>query len=274
MWNSNLTKIAAITALSFSINLTTIPAANAAYWAPHIGVDYKYWNVRAANRATAIGNYDYQPLFPKISSSGNFYIGSRVNGYFGFDVGYEQSKTKEGSVIFDGNQAFFGDVENAGDSSKVDLRLKAWHLDLNFYRELWHRIDFYVMGGLATMKPDTKILYTQAGNLLELNQSTRSKWLARVGFGLQYNPVPCIGIKGLVMFDQTSRLNYLGTDEDGNPFDIKPYKNSTSLHLGAVYSLKLPWRGKYRHEDYYDGFRKHKSDRSYRSEQGRGAQYS
>jgi opacity protein-like surface antigen len=217
-------------------------ASQAAYWSPHIGVDYKYWGATPRADSSASGVRDFPRLFPKINHAGNIYVGTRVNGNFGFDIGYEQSEEAGRSVTFDGQLAIFGDPETVGDSANVKTNLKAGHLDALLYWEVYKDFELTFMLGLAYLKPDAEILYYSNTSPLFSLDKVKSQWVGRFGFGAQYNPIPCIGLRALVHFDGTQRIEYIGNDEDGAPYDIKPYKSATSFYVGAVYSFSRPRR--------------------------------
>jgi len=210
------------------------------YWSPHIGVDWKYWGAKPKNNQAEY----FKETWPDISNALSFYVGSRVNGFFGFDLGYEQSTTKEERHIFDGTQTFLtSNLVPMDDASHTEVRLKAWYAHFNFYWEMARNLELIGMVGLSTQKPDTHIFYTTAaGAATEISQSTKSKAAARLGIGMQYNPWWFLGLKAMVMFDQMSRLNYEGQNINQNFFSIKPYKNATSFHLGFVFSYSPPRR--------------------------------
>lgn len=234
--------------MSFKYTLSLVPflfplATQAAIWSPHIGADYKYWGVKPAIEESLF--VDYEKYFPKITNTLNFYAGTRINGYFGVDFGFEQSIRKDKTRVFDDeDRLFVGSDENAGDSSFVDVRLKAWHMDLNFYWEVYRRFELIFMMGAAYMENQTHIFFTQDGTQYELTRNPKadSKWLGRFGFGAQYNFTPCFGVKGMVSFDPTRRINYLGFDPDEIPFDIHPYGQAVSFLAGVVYSFSNPRR--------------------------------
>ena len=227
-----------IRTLFFILVFAPLPL-QAFYWSPHIGIDWKYWGAEPKNKQWEY----YKDTWPDISNALSFYAGSRVNGFFGFDLGYEQSTTKEKPHLFDGTQTFLTSIPApAGDSSKVEVRLKAWYANFNFYWEMVRNLELIGMVGLSNLKPDTHIFYVNAGQATEISQKTPSKASARLGLGMQYNPWWFLGLKAMVVFDQISRLNYEGHDVNNNFFSIKPYKNATSFHLGFVFSYSPPRR--------------------------------
>lgn len=222
-----------------AVLLTLANLAQGAYWSPHIGVDYKYWGVRS-------GDNDQWPaatsLFPNIDHGFNVYIGTRINGNWGIDIGYERSEKKEGETVFDGSKLIFSTPGASGDQARVTNQLRAWHLDGSFNWEVVDALELVFMGGVAYLTPYTAIEYFTTGSNLFTVEKVKSKWVGRLGFGLQYNPVPCIGLRALVHFDGTQRLEYIGNNVDSTPYDIRPYKSATSYYVGALYSFSKPRR--------------------------------
>lgn len=208
--------------------------AQAVYLSPHIGVDWKYWGAPPTNDLPLA----FDKTFPKMSSGMSFYLGMRFNGFVGIDVGYDQSITKETSKVFDGQLPFLTQTpEPVGNASTVRVRFKAWYIHTLFYWDVMKDVELLGLLGISTLKPDTHIYYLTAGQRVEITQHTPSKASARIGLGFQYNPLWFVGIRGMVIWDQTKRLNYLGVDPTQTPFDISPYKSATSYHLGFVFNL-------------------------------------
>lgn len=215
--------------------------SQAAYWSPHIGLDYKYWGAKSGSQE----GHDYPHLFPSVNSAFNIYIGTRINGYWGIDLGFEQSEKKNRTATFDGRYAIFNDNEIVGNFATATVRLNATHLDLSFNWDIYPKFELVFMGGLAYLNPKTEIVFNRNAdtnpNLFTL-EKVKSKWVGRGGLGVQYNPVPCIGLRALIHFDGTQRIEYIGNDEDGTPYDIRPYKSATSYYVGALYSFSKPRR--------------------------------
>lgn len=224
-------------------------AAQAAFWAPHVGVDYKYWNMRPDQDLSASNNnfgvnLPYKGMFPRVDNSYNIYAGTRINGYFGIDLGYDNAPVKRKSKVFNDTEAPFVGFEENGNITMIDLQLHALHLDLNFYWEVVRRLEVMFMMGVAYLHPETHINHFDVdyNSWVEFTEESRAKWIGRFGIGLQYNIMPCLGIRSYVNWDNTSRIEYQGFDEEQNAFLIKPYRPSTSVNLGIVYSWAWPRR--------------------------------
>lgn len=229
-----------LTQVALLTSLVAPQIAQAAYWSPHLGADIKYWNVEPK-----FGTFtDYEYLFPEITKAVNLYVGTRINGYFGVDLGYEQSAKKKNYKVFDGTEIFFVSQEAVGDGATVNMRLHAFHLDLNFYWEVVRRFELNFMMGLVYLHPDTHIMHLTDGTWLEFRNKTDEKWYGSFGFGALYTPIPNISIRALVAFDQTQRINYLGYDQNNDYYDLHPYKHATTFNLGVIWNITPPRRTK------------------------------
>lgn len=208
----------------------------AAFWAPHIGVDYKWWGLEPA--------WAYEDTFPRIDHGYNFYVGTRINGYFGTNIGYEESTRKKIGEQFEGGEVIFVSPELAGNATDINLRIRDFHLDINFYWEVWRNFEIIFMGGLAMWHIDSHINHLNVNNgaWIEYRNESENKAMGRIGLGMQYNIMPCLGIKFLVNSDPGIRVNVSGFDENDNFYSFSPYKTAISYSLGMVYSFSNPRR--------------------------------
>lgn len=230
----------------FLIALGLPIASQAAYWSPHVGADFVFMQAEPAPV--------YEDIFPRIKAGGYVYAGTRINGLFGLDIGYEQSEVHHRNHIFEGGELVFVDPINAAfftpeslnNQSEVHLRTHSFNIDLNFYWEVVHRFELMFMMGAAFVNPKTHIFHYDVSDerWVEYENHSEMFWSGRFGFGAQYNPIPCLGIKGLLYWDQIKRLNYYGEDIDNNQYNFNPYHRATSFNLGVVYSFSNPRRHK------------------------------
>lgn len=230
-----------LTQMALSASVLVLPSiTQAAYWSPHLGADIKYWNIEPKFGV----NYDYDLLFPEVTKAVNLYVGTRINGYFGIDIGYEQSAHKKSGRVFDGTEIFFVSQEAIGDAANIEMRLHALHLDLNFYWEVAKHFELNFMMGLLYLHPDTHIMHLTDGTWLEFRNKSDEKWTGSFGLGAVYTPIPYISIRALVAWDQTQRINYLGFDEDNQYYDLHPYKHATTFNFGIIWNILPPRRTK------------------------------
>lgn len=234
-------------ALFTSLLLSLPVASNASYWSPHVGVDYKYWDFEPVEDSTAFISQPFGLAFPKIKHGYNVYVGSRVNGYFGFDLGYESSLGKRQNHRYEGGELIFAVPEEPNNMTAVDTRVHDVHLDLNFYWEVVRRLDLIFMFGAAFLHFNTHVNHftAETGTWFEYTNGSEAKWSGRLGLGAQFNPIPCFGIKFLAYSDQSQRLKYDGIDENNNVFSIRPYHKSFAFNLGVVYSFNNPRKHPY-----------------------------
>ncbi len=209
-------------------------SAQAAFWAPHIGVDYKWWGLEP--------NEVYEDIFPYIDHSFNFYVGTRINGYFGVDFGFEESTRKQQGYTFEGGEILFVFPENPNDATDINMRLRDFHMDINFYWEVWRNFEIIFMGGLALLHIDTHINHLTDGTWFEFENESENKAMGRIGLGAQYNILPCLGIKFLINSDPGIRINDVGEDQNENFYSFSPYKTAISYNIGIVYSFSNPRR--------------------------------
>lgn len=223
----------------------------ATFWTPHAGIDAKFWGVRNKTPAFFYGNvpFDNEKIFPRIEDGFSVYLGSRVNGYFGFDIGYEQSVIKEKSYQYNGGEIVFVEPELVGNATEVDIRLRAIYLDFTFYWEVLRRFEVLFIMGTTFVTPQTHIFHLlndpgdpASGAWLEYRNESDRKWMGRFGLGVQYNILPCLGLKATLMWEPTNRIDYVGFDEHDLFFDVHPYTHATMVNLGLVYSLGNPRR--------------------------------
>lgn len=229
-WLTSLT----LMATSFTAQATTYWT----YWSPHIGAEYKYWGITTGK------NSGYEEIFPRIDNAVNLYIGTRVNGFFGVDIGYENSVNEMKTKVYEAGDLVFAKAELANNSTMIDLRLHTIYGAVNFYWEVVKDFELIFMMGAAYVYPDTHIMHlsTTNGAWVEYRNRSEPFWSGRFGFAAQYNLcfMPCLGIKGSITFDQILRLEYLGFDENDNPFEVHPYRKATSFGIGLVYSFTPP----------------------------------
>ena len=220
---------------------TLLPfTTHAAFWAPHVGADYKYWNMKPSQDLTEF----YKETFPRIDNAWSIYGGTRVNGYFGMDLGYDNAPVKRLTAVFRGGELIFAVPELNGNSTMIDIQLHALHFDLNFYWEVVHRLEVTFMLGVAYLHPESHISHfsVATGSWVEYTESERARYSGRFGFGLQYNVMPCLGLRASVNWDQVRRIEYQGFDENQNWFQVDPYHRATSFNVGFVYSWMWPRR--------------------------------
>jgi hypothetical protein len=221
-----------------SVMLLAAPISSmaATYWSPQIGIDYKYWGIDTKPT--------YDDIFPRLDNAFDVYIGTRINGFFGIDIGYEQSENKRITKVYEGGEVVFVQPELIYNSTMIDLQLHSLFCALNFYCEVARDLEIIFMMGVAKIYPLTHVMHLEGdqGVWFEYQNETIPFWSGRFGFGMQYNPLPCFGLKGSIVFDQTRRLNYVGVDQDDFFYSFLPYNKAVTFQAGIVYNFIPPRR--------------------------------
>lgn len=199
---------------------------------PHIGIDYKFWQMEPRQSDSVA---DYSKVFPDITRAGTIYIGTRINKVWGIDFGYDHSAKKDKWRTYDTDNLVFGQPAAIGDASEVTMRVTAWHLMGLFYWEVYKNIELVFHAGAAWLQPKSTVIYypvASPGFARELSYKEESKVSGRFGLGAQYLFLRNFGVRALIIFDQTRRVNLVGTNHNTVAFDISPYKSSTSYNVG------------------------------------------
>lgn len=199
---------------------------------PHLGIDYKFWQVEPKQSDAGA---DFTKVFPDITRAGTLYVGTRINKVWGIDFGYDRSSQKHKWRTYDTQQLVFGQPATIGDASQVDVRLAAWYLSGLFYWEVYQNLEIVFHAGAGWLQPKTTVIYypvATGSQPVELSFKEESKVSGRFGFGMQYLFLDHFGVRALVTFDQTRRINYVGTNQNVVSFDISPYKSATSYNVG------------------------------------------
>ncbi len=234
--------------VSTLISTLAAPAiSHAAFWAPHLGIDYKWWGIEPRER--------YDDIFPHINHAFNFYVGTRINGYFGFDFGWEESERATENHTYLGTdigETFFAQPQLPFTSTSINMRIRDFHFDLNFYWEVWRNFELIFMGGVAFWHIDSHINHLANDNWVEFINESENKTMGRIGLGFQYNVIPCLGLKFMILSDPGIRINDIGRDQDKRFYDIHPYKTAVAFNLGFVYSFSNPRR--HREIEVYDPY--------------------
>lgn len=190
-------------------------AASMAEVKPYAGVDYyQVWmegkgSVTLNN--TAVNGKD---AFRKSYPGASVYAGIKFMEYVGAELGADWSKTKTQTTASGANSV----------SNKV--KRNGGHLDLvGFWPVLCGKVDLIGSLGAGLLKPK----FDSSVNGVGVTTTSKSKTVARIGVGANYLFTEMLGARVLVRWEGTSHLkaNFSNTGE------VKPFKNTTSLTLGA-----------------------------------------
>ncbi|MFM8454034.1 MAG: outer membrane beta-barrel protein [Gammaproteobacteria bacterium] len=200
---------------------------------PYLGLDYKHsWSHK---RVQMTGSD--QDVLAKTFPGGSVYLGSRFHENFGVELGYDFSKKKEQTF----RMPALSGINAAGDV-KSKLAFSGARFDLNAYLPLDNCFELVGSLGLGWVKPRLSfenVSLTQAGfNSLGFNQvSTKHKVVARLGAGAQYMVNDNIGLRGLVRWENTSKLRVSNDNVQWEDDEKKLFSDTTSVNLGVFYKF-------------------------------------
>ena len=224
---------------------------------PYVGADAQ---IRHMGFKKDFGGNALKKNYPQ----GNFFAGLKFNPYVGIEFGYEASKKKSRKVKHNNSDIVFGapleqvepgdlSVDNTShSSSKTD----GWNANLvGFFPIICEDNSLQLIGsiGMAQLKIKSKnsldkVLVTTTFDpitdeptgteaLAEINNRafTKRKAVLRISSGIQNMITDCIGIRALVMWENTTKLKAHGklisSGEETTQRITKP-KNSFNYGLG------------------------------------------
>ncbi len=170
----------------------------------------------------------------------------------GYTALFEGTKTRS----FGPGDSFFSVMSTNGAQIKASCRYNSVYLDLNGYYPCFDGcFDFIGSIGLSSMQPRIRIRVTNLGpagsggasgifpedaaRLERIRAQTNT--IFRLGAGLQYMFCSCIGLRGLVRFENTSALRFLVPAPFRSPIIVdqlrRPFRDSISLAVGVFASF-------------------------------------
>jgi len=211
--------------LSAATLLCVATAANArADWvnelSPYIGAD-------AQMRQMSWPQDGGGNLYQKNNVQGTVFGGIGINRYVGVEAGYSVTPFQEstrnilpGTIVF-GNPASTTPLNTALMTFQSKWQVKDWHIDILGYLPVSEEHHFDLVGGVGFAK--TTIFQTT--NLISnaaiaspaslFNRTfTAKKGMLRLTAGVQHMVSECYGVRVLVNWVNTSKFNYLTSQEN------------------------------------------------------------
>lgn len=202
---------------------------------PYVGGDIQL-------RTLQYGRDNGGNLFGKSFSQLNGYLGLELNEYVALELGYEYAFSRKRNVrIGPGQTAVGGDPVGAGgfEDSTAKVGLQGVHGSLVGKFPIWDC-------------PNLKLLATAGVTSLSVNLSNtpfaddfgplsgerdrtfrQEKLVARLGLGLQHMVTDCIGIRGLVVWEDTSQFKHMRpTQPNIDPSTFARLRSSFNYSLG------------------------------------------
>lgn len=224
------------------LSAVSAPAFSAEWsWNPYIGVD---GGLRHLEFPQDLGGNIFDDNYPQ----GNLFAGFKFNDYFGVEAGFEYTKREKRTVTL-----VAGQFEAGGDAlqpgqfqvNRGTGRVQAWHVNLVGTLPLsdCYPISLFGMVGLASVKAkfssqpladDAFPGGFPAGFGMRTFEKTKS--VLRLAGGLQYMVLDCVGIRGMVSWENTNRLKNIYSKESA--ISQISLKNSTMYSFGIFYIFR------------------------------------
>ena len=226
---------------------------------PYVGVDAQ---IRHMPFQKDFGGNVLKKNYPQ----GNFFAGLKFNDYVGIEAGYEVSKKKSATKTHNNSDVIFGNRVIQEDpfttvtsiKSDASSKIHGWNLNLvGFLPILCDDNSLQLIGsvGLAQLKLKSKNLVTfstssedldpSSGNVIftpntttTLSSYQKRKVVLRIGTGVQHMITDCIGIRGLVTWENTSKLNAKPKSSNGAP-TILPASEKAKTKNSFQYGLGI-----------------------------------
>lgn len=195
---------------------------------PLVGIDFK--------QTWARGNDGLSDVLPKSYPGFDIFVGSRFHENFGVEVGYDWSLKKHkhstGTTVYNG-YTVNGPIKTSARFQGPRLEV-AGFLPLENSFELVGRVGLsYVKANLHTVGFQTTTVTDASGNAVSNpwgSETGKSKLLMRAAGGAQYMVADNVGLRGLVGWENYSRLRMKDVSS-------KVFKDSVSLTVGAFYKF-------------------------------------
>lgn len=180
---------------------------------------------------------------------GDVYAGLKFFDYVGLQIGFEGSPSQHRTTNFSGPFIVNGITENIPGLNQFQTatQIYGWHLDLvGFIPFCVCDEHFELIGSVGVIRNrfrfrsypafvnDTPTTATQiASNTLTF---ATSKYVARLGLGLQYYVTECAGVRFMAGWENTSRFNQIAPQNRFLP-SRTTLRNATTLGIGVFYNF-------------------------------------
>lgn len=214
---------------------------------PYAGVDAQ---VRHMSFQKKFGGNVLKKNYPE----GNFFAGLKFNDYIGIEAGYEVSKKKSRANPLNNTDIVLGagliNDPLVTYKNSASTKIHGWNLNLSGYLPIFcedNSLNLIGSVGLAQLKlrirerltltiqepGETPVSFERNVHLLKHN---KHKAVLRLAGGAQYMITDCVGVRGLVTFENTSKLKTPGISSTHSALIAKP-KNTFIYGLGIFTSF-------------------------------------
>tara|TARA_R110002110_G_scaffold65206_4_gene180017 strand:- start:101995 stop:102726 length:732 start_codon:yes stop_codon:yes gene_type:complete len=238
-------KIKVLFSLVIFLALPSISYAELEDWGfrPNLGFDVQ---ARTQNFETGYGDKHFSHRYPDV----NFYIGTYMHKYLGFEVGYEYMFQQDKNSFYNTPMPALGFLNAvAQDSSYIShVSMQGPHFDVKGYWAVLKKTEIEFSLGLAWLKAQYQtMLFQDGGNAANRPTIWKSdrRSVLRLGLGCKHMLSEHFGARLQYVWSNTSKLDTtipVGVDVGGvaipvsmsHNFTTKP-KNSHLVGLGFYY---------------------------------------
>jgi len=207
----------------------------------YAGLEFKYNNMKPQGI--------WNKFFIKHHPGFVFYVGDKMNDYWGVDAGFDWTTEKSQSYTVGATQNIFGLTNNAAQNELVTskIRLKSGYLDLNAYlplQKLISSIDnetYYLLAtvGISFTKPSVEInTPTTTSNFDGFVQNIKgvNQRFVRLGLGAQGMITEFIGVRAMWRWANTSQIHIKGDSAALSNYNHL-FKDNYAYSLGLIYKF-------------------------------------
>ncbi len=197
---------------------------------PFVGADFEYSIIKP--------NDDWRNLSSREFPGGNGFVGVRLSEYIGFELGYEFTGKKEKTHQFIAGETFFNFTSPllVGTTVHSKMSFNGWHLDLLGFVPLDHCIDLLLSVGYSATRAKLQFDVGALGNPIVINAfpslSSRGRTFLRLGAGIQWMITDMTGVRALLRWKNTNRLNLRSTP--AIDFLVANYGVSRTMYKDAL----------------------------------------
>lgn len=211
---------------------------------PYIGADVA-WRHQGIQRD--FGGNQVKKDFPQ----GDIYAGLKFCDYLGIQAGYEATTSRRKTSNVLGNEVVFGGifsptVPNGLNQFVTTSQIHGWHTDLVGFLPFCicdNRFNLIGSVGLARLKYKLRYYNTILdNNPVSPENFTRtfsnSKYVARLGLGIQYMLTECAGLRVMGTWENTSRVRKFQAPPENRQSLVQiNVRNATTLGAGVFYNF-------------------------------------
>ena len=202
---------------------------------PYIGIDAQ---IRHMNFTKGFGDNLFRNIYPQC----NTYLGVKFNDYFGIELGYQASKKQTRIVSLNTGAINLGTAVPAPASPVVfasDSKIQGAHINLvAFYPTYSDELELFASIGVGRLKAQFTRFTISIGNgpvpssLPTTFKFTQSQTVARINTGFQKMISDCIGFRGTIGWENTSRFKAITSSPITRRLTEIRLKNSIVYSLG------------------------------------------